>query len=661
MKTAIAEESQVYLRRLMGQLQRCLTDGERVSLLSSNRKRAWHDGGAMQLTTEERLVVELVYAIGQGERLFGEKGDFEKFHALVTRLADFHRFYAPIGGIIGYQLAALDLLKASKPAFSPSIHYSDPQPIEIVFDSRERRRAIAEGIRRLPQMAEIYVVGGAGDRLGLRDEAGSPLPVALLPFDGRTLLEGLIRDLEGRERLHERVYGERLFTPIVMMTSQEGGNHQAILTLCEENHWFGRPHDAFYLIVQPSVPVITPEGEWLVRSPLDLVTRPGGHGVLWKMMEEQGAFDWLERRGRSRGWVRQINNPLAGIDCGLLALAGYGWLGKKRLGFATCPRLVGATEGMVVAFEYGGQQGITNVEYTDFERRGVQDSPREVGGEYSRYPANTNILFVDLAAARKVVRRHPLPGMVLNLSKKLRAKGGEKIVAGRLETTMQNIADYLMAPVGEEPPTFLTYNSRGKTISVAKKAVDQSGSISETPEGAFADLQRAYRSLFEECGVAVEEEVSLSLHPALGPLWSVIAQKVRGGRLRQGAELHLELIDLDWEGVEVEGSLLIQGPGSVTLRSVSILNRGVDWERSQPAWRGDRVRHEAAILRVEAGGELLIDDAVLKGGQLIEVGAGERVVMAGGKIERHLMCEEAWKWHYEYDSEQQLMLRREER
>lgn len=46
-------------------------------------------------------------------------------------------------------------------------------------------------------MAEIYPLGGAGDRLGLVDEVtGECLPVAMLPYCGRTLLEGLIRDLQ---------------------------------------------------------------------------------------------------------------------------------------------------------------------------------------------------------------------------------------------------------------------------------------------------------------------------------------------------------------------------------------------------------------------------------------------------------------------------------
>ncbi len=42
---------------------------------------------------------------------------------------------------------------------------------------------------------------GAGDRLGLRcDVTGDSVPTALLPYCGRTLLEGLLRDLQARAR-----------------------------------------------------------------------------------------------------------------------------------------------------------------------------------------------------------------------------------------------------------------------------------------------------------------------------------------------------------------------------------------------------------------------------------------------------------------------------
>ena len=59
-------------------------------------------------------------------------------------------------------------------------------------------QAAAWGLEELPRMAEVYPLGGAGDRLGLVDEAtGESLPAALLPYNGRTLIEGLLRDLAG--------------------------------------------------------------------------------------------------------------------------------------------------------------------------------------------------------------------------------------------------------------------------------------------------------------------------------------------------------------------------------------------------------------------------------------------------------------------------------
>lgn len=49
----------------------------------------------------------------------------------------------------------------------------------------------------LPELGEIYALGGSADRLGLVDPmTGESLPAAMLPYCGRTLLEGLIRDVQ---------------------------------------------------------------------------------------------------------------------------------------------------------------------------------------------------------------------------------------------------------------------------------------------------------------------------------------------------------------------------------------------------------------------------------------------------------------------------------
>jgi len=52
---------------------------------------------------------------------------------------------------------------------------------------------------------------GAGDRLGLECEhTGEYLPAAMLPYSGRTMLEGLIRDLQAREYLYFKLTGEQV-------------------------------------------------------------------------------------------------------------------------------------------------------------------------------------------------------------------------------------------------------------------------------------------------------------------------------------------------------------------------------------------------------------------------------------------------------------------
>ena len=45
--------------------------------------------------------------------------------------------------------------------------------------------------------------------------------------------------------------------------------------------------------------------------------------------------------------------------------------------------------------------------------------------------------------------------------------------------------------------------------------------------------------------------------PAIGPLWDVTAQKIRGGKLHDRAEVRLEIAEAQWENVEVDGSLLV--------------------------------------------------------------------------------------------------------
>ncbi len=97
------------------------------------------------------------------------------------------------------------------------------------------------------------------------------------------------------------------------------------------------------------------------------------------------------------------SNPLAGTDSTLLALAGTGYSDMRAFGFACCERAVGAAEGINVLLERKlvGPEGpeyiynVTNLEYTEFEKYRFADECEE-GSEFSRFPANTNVLYISL-------------------------------------------------------------------------------------------------------------------------------------------------------------------------------------------------------------------------------------------------------------------------
>ena len=54
----------------------------------------------------------------------------------------------------------------------------------------------------------------------------------------------------------------------------------------------------------------------------------------------------------------------------------------------------GSTAAVPERYRY--EYRVTNVEYTEFERLGVEDAPREGQPAFSKFPANTNVLYVGL-------------------------------------------------------------------------------------------------------------------------------------------------------------------------------------------------------------------------------------------------------------------------
>ncbi|MCH9609640.1 MAG: hypothetical protein S4CHLAM45_00260 [Chlamydiales bacterium] len=452
------------------------------------------------------------------------------------------RFYAPIGGLIGYHTTFLELIEGVRKK-----NFDRLSPV-LGPDLREES-FVEEGILAIPEMGEIYPVGGLGSRLDFRAEDGTPLPAALLPFAGYSLLEGLIRDVEAKEHLYFQRFGKKVTIPIALMTSEE--NQKCVLDHCEERGWFSRPKESFRFFSQLMTPIITKEGEWTGEM------APNGHGALWHTAYTAGVFDWFQKQGKKHLLIRQINNPIGGVDGSLLSLLGYGALKKKTFGFASCDRLKGAAEGVLVLVD---GKCVSNIEYTELADEDLS----------FEFPANTNLLYANIEKILPIITKHPLQGLLVNMKNTDR---------GRLESMMQSISDVIDAK-----ESFVTYNARHKTISATKRKFQ--GDLLETPQGALFDQMRNGYELLKQCGFElppmVDKEtflkegaaVHFTYKPTLGPLYSMIEQKLKGGRIAKGSTLNLEIADVYIENLDLDGSLTIVGNGRCSLKNVTIHNRG---------------------------------------------------------------------------------------
>ena len=130
----------------------------------------------------------------------------EECRLLVEHLEKLEKFYDSLGGLLGYQQKSLQLLSGIQP-FNSSQHtevdYLMPNFLDLSKEDSRTTKAVMSGITALPFMAEIYALGGSGDRLGLQcPDSGDLLPSAMLPYCGRSMLDSMIRDVQVRWMLH---------------------------------------------------------------------------------------------------------------------------------------------------------------------------------------------------------------------------------------------------------------------------------------------------------------------------------------------------------------------------------------------------------------------------------------------------------------------------
>ena len=659
------------------------------------------------LSLRDAYLILSVSALGQAELLFNPKHLSDQEYAeritdLIDSLVVVEKFYGEIGGIIGYHLSMIKCLcRPQERSYGLDAMYHAPKMIDISERNHQVNEAIYSCIENLADLAELYPVGGAADRLRLYDPmTGQSLPAATLNYCGMTLLERLVRDVQVKEYLYFKFKNKQLTLPIAMMTSTEKNNHERIINLCRDKNFFQRDQQSFFFFCQPCVPTIDQNGHWGLRGALQPLLRPGGHGVIWKLARDSGCFDWLKKQGVQKILVRQINNPVASEDYGLYAFAGLGLKHNRSIGFCSCPRLVQSAEGTNILIEEckggGFEQTLTNIEYCDFDKYGILDEPAEPGQSFSKYPSNTNLLFVDIEAIEQALITSPIPGMLVNLKKiSYQDEFGlyqEKLLA-RLESMMQNIADsfteksscaYTASAISL--PSFITFNTRSKTISTTKK--ERVGpSFLETPEGCFIDMMKNSRELLNQCGFLIDPKQTASdipfsflYHPALGPFYSIIAQKLRVGRIIEGSELYLSIAELDAERIDIDGSLQIIAEqvmghanetgllrysaqaGKCTLKNVSVRNNGINYSKPALFWKGSVSRLESCYIEIRGDGEFVAEDLCFIGPYHIVVEAGTRVIAR--QVEDRIcfdvepIKEASWSWDYAFNSDRDVVLKK---
>ncbi|XP_050209202.1 UTP--glucose-1-phosphate uridylyltransferase 3, chloroplastic [Mercurialis annua] len=668
-----------------------------------------------------------VYSNTNSDGLGLREDEIEDLRKLLRILDEIEQFYDCIGGIIGYQIMVLELLSQStyeKQTTNWSQHLKEsmdcqfleihtPNVVDLSKNTDYASQAALWGIEGLPDLGEIYPLGGSADRLGLVDpDTGECLPAAMLPYCGKTLLEGLVRDLQAREFLYFKLYGKQCITPVAIMTSSAKNNHNHITSLCERLSWFGRSRSSFQLFEQPLVPAVDAEdGQWLITKPFAPVSKPGGHGVIWKLAYDKGIFEWFYHHGRKGATVRQVSNVVAATDLTLLALAGIGLRCGKKLGFASCKRNSGATEGINVLVEkrtLDGKwaYGFSCIEYTEFDKFGIPSGPCSSNSLQADFPANTNIMYVDLPSVESIASSKngkSLPGMVLNTKKPVvymdHFGNQHSVFGGRLECTMQNIADNFLntyrsrcyQEVEDNLDTFIVYNERRKVTSSAKKKRKQGdNSLHQTPDGSLLDILRNAYDLLSHCDVELPEiegndryvdsgpPFLIILHPALGPLWEVTRQKFSGGSISKGSELQVEVAEFLWRNVELHGSLIIIAENAIgstminsngeailqyghrcgrcKLQNVKVLNQGIDWSSGENVyWKHHVQRFEAVKVILHGNAEFEANNVILEGNQVFEVPDGYKMKITSGHlgldiqlnpIEPNMMDSGSWFWNY---------------
>lgn len=567
-------------------------------------------------------------------------------------MIDTDSFYEDHGGIEGYHRISKRLFSGIRSGTEEDSKVSIP-PLVLKKDLSSKE--VEKALSFLSQTAFIFPVGGAGDRLNLIDKkSGKSLPAALLNFDGKTLLEGLFADVDALERLYRLYTHKSICIPVVLMTSHEKDNHHQICSLLEEKKYFGKDKKNVYFITQSQVPVVDQEGNYLFNSGR-IITKPGGHGVLWKLLTQSNFLPKLRNAGIEHLVVRQVNNPLAARSTTILQLLLEATKSNKEFGFVSCSRRVGSPEGMIVLkyLPRDNAEYISNIEYTEFAKFGLEDIPDPSNRGYSKYPANINLLYIKMDALIKAMEKETIPGLLMN-AKSSYTKDGQVLKYGRLESTMQSIADLFHTSSNSPLRSFILHMPRSECFSVTKR-LSKSGLVeADTPQSAFYDDQAfIHKVLIDHCLSKViplpkienllNDGYSCLFHFAfcMNPLSLSLPRIIQQCQFNKKSFLSLSTSDVEMKECILNGGLRIEAKSidkdkvKAKLENITINNKGLNcYDDISKLYQEGAEKGECVYIKLGINAEFYCEGVTLNGPVTWNVPDNTRVIVSekGGRI-----------------------------
>jgi len=166
----------------------------------------------------------------------------------------------------------------------------------------ETAKKTGEAYLRSGKVAAFVVAGGQGSRLGFEGPKGA---FRMSPVRNKPLFQIHAEKI----RTYTRKYGYPV--PFFIMTS--GLNHQATVSLFEENGYFGLAKKDVFFFPQNMIPSMDTKGKLILSSKCAIFKNPDGHGGSLTALRTSGALDEMRKRGIETISYFQIDNPTVNI------------------------------------------------------------------------------------------------------------------------------------------------------------------------------------------------------------------------------------------------------------------------------------------------------------------------------------------------------------